>query len=132
MTLCSVLFTSISIGWFLPPAAYADSSAPIKVTAVEFTSTPAPSNPMEMTTPYTRSQAVVTLADGSKATYSLTFQPLQRSGDYIAGWYYGLVVDKNGAPILKSPRTARAMSRAARSSQPAPTVCRCWLSLAPR
>jgi len=67
MTLYSVLFTSISIGWLLPPVAHADNSAPIKVTAVEFTSTPAPSNVMEMTTPYTRSQAVVTLADGSNA-----------------------------------------------------------------
>ena len=131
MTLYGVLFTSIFVGWLLPPA-YAGGPAPIKVTAVEFTSTPAPSNVMEMTTPYTRSQAVVTLADGSKATYSLTFQPLQRSGDYIAGWYYGLVVDKNGAPILKSPRTARAMSRAVRSSRPAPTACRCSLSPAPR
>ena len=102
MTLRSVLLGSISLGC-LVIAAHAGGPEPIKVTAVEFTSTPAPSNVMEMTAPYTRSQAVLTLADGSKATYPLTFQPLQRSGDYIAGWYYGLVVDKNGAPILKSP-----------------------------
>jgi uncharacterized protein len=103
MTLHRVLCTFICVVWLLTPAAHAGSPAPIEVTAVEFTSTPAPSNAMEMTTPYTRSQALVTLADGSKRTYPLAFQPLQRSGDYIAGWYYGLIVDKNGATILKSP-----------------------------
>jgi len=51
MTLRSVLLGSISLGC-LVIAAHADGPEPIKVTAVEFTSTPAPANVMEMTTPY--------------------------------------------------------------------------------
>jgi uncharacterized protein len=72
------------------------------VKSVQFTATPAPSNVMEMTQPYTRSQAVVTLADGSKKTFPLTHHVLHRSGDYVGGWYAGLVVDKNGKPITQS------------------------------
>jgi hypothetical protein len=72
------------------------------VKAVDFTATPAPSNMLEMTQPYTRSAAVVTLADGSKKTFPLSYHVLHRSGDFVNGWYAGLVVDKNNKPILQS------------------------------
>ena len=103
MTLHILFMPILILGSLLAVPGHADSPKPIKVKTIEFTSTPAPSNTMEMTNPYTRSQAVVTLPDGSKKTYPLTFQALQRSGDYVGGWYYGLVVNKNGAPILQSP-----------------------------
>jgi len=75
---------------------------PLKVTSVAFTPTPAPASVMEMTFPYTRSHAVVTLADGSQKTYPLTYHVLHRSGDFVPDWYAGLVVDKAGAPILQA------------------------------
>jgi secreted PhoX family phosphatase len=99
-----LLAASAMSGSILVPAAQAESptSAPIKVKSVEFTATPAPSNTMEMSVPYTRSSAVVTLADGSKKTYPLSYNVLHRSGDFVGGWYSGLVVDKDGRPISHS------------------------------
>jgi secreted PhoX family phosphatase len=45
---------------------------------------------------------VVTLSDGSQKTYPLSYQILHRSGDFVGGWYSGLVVDKQGQPLMKS------------------------------
>lgn len=81
--------------------------APIQVTSVEFTSTPAPTNAMEMSVPLTRSEAVLTLTDGSKKKFPLSYHVLHRSGDFVAGWYAGLVVDKAGQPILRSAADAK-------------------------
>ena len=128
MTLHILFMPILILGSLLAIPAHADSPKPIKVKTIEFTSTPAPSNTMEMTNPYTRSQAVGTLADDSKRTYPLTFQALQRSGDYVGGWYYGLVVNKNGEPILQSPPNSKGISRAVLSFRLAPTASRCWLS----
>jgi uncharacterized protein len=80
----------------------AAKDAPLEVTSVEFSATPAPANVMEMTVPYTRSKATVTLADGSTKIYPLTYHVLHRSGDFVSGWYAGLIVDKTGAPILSA------------------------------
>ena len=80
--------------------------APIQVTSVEFTATPAPTNAIEMSVPYTRSVAVLTLTDGSKKTFPLSYHVLHRSGDFVEGWYAGLVVDKIGQPILQSAADA--------------------------
>src|SRR5262249_59607877 len=55
----------------------------------------------------TRSEAVVTLADGSNKTFPLSYQILHRSGDYVGEWYAGLIVDKGGKPILQSAPDAR-------------------------
>ena len=100
-------------------AAYAQSASvpsmpshtPLTVKSVEFTATPAPSNAMEMAAPYTRSEAIVTLADGSQKTFPLSYQILHRSGDFVgtgaAGGYAGLIVDKLGKPILQSPPDAK-------------------------
>jgi uncharacterized protein len=82
-------------------------TSPLKVTSVEFTPTPAPANDFEMALPYTRSEAVVTLADGSKKTFPLSYQILHRSGDYVGEWYAGLIVDKNGKPLLQSAPDAK-------------------------
>ncbi|HKF12913.1 MAG TPA: alkaline phosphatase PhoX [Xanthobacteraceae bacterium] len=82
-------------------------TSPLKVTSVEFTPTPAPANEFEMALPYTRSKAVVTLADGSKKTFPLSYQILHRSGDYVGEWYAGLIVDKGGKPILQSAPDAK-------------------------
>ncbi|MGO4572760.1 PhoX family protein [Microvirga sp. 2TAF3] len=84
------------------PALAQESPAPLKVKAVEFTSTPAPATEMEMATGYTRSEAIVTLEDGTKKTFPLSYRVLHRSGDYMKGWYAGLVVDKKGEPIMRT------------------------------
>jgi hypothetical protein len=108
MNLRTVLFTTgFVVSCISGFAAQAQGPAPIKIASIEFTSTPAPSSMMEMAAPYTRSQAIVTLADGSKKTFPLAFQVLQRSGDYVPGWYYGLIVDKRGEPILQSPPNSK-------------------------
>ncbi len=84
---------------------------PLKVKSVQFTATLAPSNVLEMTQPYTRSEAVVTLADGSKKAFPLSYYVLHRSGDYFGGWYAGLVVDKAGKPITQSAAVKGNMAR---------------------
>jgi hypothetical protein len=84
-------------------AAQPDPQAPLKVSHIEFTATPAPVNTDEMTTPYTTSNAVVTLVDGSQKSFPLSYRVLHRSGEYVNGWYAGLIVDKNGKPVLRSP-----------------------------
>ncbi len=88
-------------GWAQPGLA-ADQPAPLKVSAVEFTATPAPATEFEMTNPYTQSSMVVTLADGSKQTFPLSYVVLHRSGDYVGGWYSGLIVDHDGKPLQQS------------------------------
>ncbi|MEJ2626775.1 MAG: DUF839 domain-containing protein [Pseudolabrys sp.] len=103
MTLRACLLGSAAlIGCALAIPAHAQTATPLKVKAVEFTATPAPADTLEMTQPYTRSQAVVTLADGSKKTFPLQYHVLHRSGDYVGGWYAGLVVDKAGKPLMRS------------------------------
>ncbi|MGA7982702.1 MAG: alkaline phosphatase PhoX [Chromatiaceae bacterium] len=95
---------AIACGTFASAAAaQPDPQAPLKVSHVEFTATPAPVNADEMTTPYTTSNAEVTLADGSKKSFPLSYRVLHRSGEYVNGWYAGLIVDKNGKPVLRSP-----------------------------
>ena len=60
------LFVSIAVLAAGASVAVAQEAVkPLKVTAVEFTSTPAPAAALEMTQPYTRSEAIITLADGS-------------------------------------------------------------------
>jgi secreted PhoX family phosphatase len=103
MTLRALLLASVALfAWAQVAPARAQTPAPLKVQSVEFTATPAPANALEMTQPYTRSEAVVTLADGSKKTFPLNYQVLHRSGDYVGGWYAGLIVDKAGKPIVQS------------------------------
>ncbi len=89
-------------GCALAASAQAQTAAPLKVKSVEFTATPAPANALEMTQPYTRSQAIVTLADGSKKTFPMRYHVLHRSGEYVGGWYAGLIVDKAGKPLMQS------------------------------
>src|SRR4051812_13662675 len=76
--------------------------APLKVKSVEFTTTPAPANGFELVNPYTRSSAIVTLADGTQQTFPLSYVILHRSGDYIGGWYSGLIVDHAGKPVQQT------------------------------
>ncbi|MCE9581457.1 MAG: DUF839 domain-containing protein [Planctomycetes bacterium] len=82
----------------------------LKVKDVRFTPTPAPSTEMEMVTPYTTSEAIVTLADGTQRTFKLSYVALHRSGDFVGGGYAGLVVDAKGAPILETIRDSRGVS----------------------
>lgn len=72
------------------------------VRSVEFTSTPAPASDDEMTIAYTRSQAVVTYADGSTATFPLRYDVLMHPGDTVKGGEIGLVVDKAGKPVMQA------------------------------
>ncbi len=89
----------------------AQGPEPLKVKAVDFTATPAPANTLEMTQPYTQSKAIVTLANGGKKTFPLDYHVLHRSGDYVGGWYAGLVVDKAGQPIVQSPAVKGQVAR---------------------
>ena len=87
------------------------STSPLQIKHIRFTATPPPATAMEMTQPYTRSQAVVTLADGSERSFPLSYEILHRSGDFLSGGYAGLVVDKTGAPILESAATEDGRAR---------------------
>ncbi|MDP2618854.1 MAG: DUF839 domain-containing protein, partial [Hyphomicrobiales bacterium] len=104
MTLRSCMLATTALATLaLAPAAFAGGDpVPLEVTSVAFTSTPAPANTMEMATGYTRSQAIVTLADGTQRTYPLEYRVLHRSGDHVPGWYAGLVADRENRPILQS------------------------------
>jgi secreted PhoX family phosphatase len=102
MTIRALLLSGVAACACAVMPALAQTPAPLKVQSVEFTSTPAPSNTLEMTQPTTRSDAVVTLADGSKKRFPLSYHVLHRSGDFVGGWYAGLVVDKNNKPITQS------------------------------
>jgi hypothetical protein len=82
----------------IPPTALAAD----RVTAVEFTSTPAPRNAAEMTAAYTRSSAIVSYASGQRRVFPLTYRTLFRPGDRIGAGEAGLVVDKDGKPVLAS------------------------------
>lgn len=99
---------AILCGTMLPVGSVvAADPVPLRVKAVEFTPTPAPQTELELTSPYSTSAAVVTLADGTKRTFPLSHRVLHRSGDYVNGWYSGLIVDQAGQPILESPRDAK-------------------------
>jgi len=83
------------------------SAASLKVRAVKFTATPAPATATEMVTPYTTSSVIVTLADGTTKTFPLSHNVISRSGEFINGWYAGLITDKDGKPLMESPADAR-------------------------
>jgi len=89
----------------------AESPAPLHVKSVTFTATPAPANALEMTQPYTRSWAVLTLADGSRKTFPLSYRVLHRSGEFVGGWYAGLIVDRHGEPLMRSPAIKGEVAR---------------------
>src|SRR5262245_44451523 len=91
-------FTSLA-AWVIPHSAWAEDPPALTVKSVSFTSTPAPSNEFEMVVPYTRSEAVVALADGTIKRFPMSWEVLHRSGDYLSGWYAGLIVDRTGQPI---------------------------------
>ncbi len=92
---------------FAPAVASAADPTSPKVKSVEFTATPAPATDMERVAPYTTSAAVVTLTDGSKQTFPLSYNVLHRSGDFLNGWYAGLIVDRDGKPLLRSAPDAK-------------------------
>ncbi|MDP2795315.1 MAG: DUF839 domain-containing protein [Sulfurisoma sp.] len=73
-----------------------------KVTAVEFTSTPAPRSAAEMAVAYTRSAAILSYSDGSRRVFPLTHHTLFRSGERIGSGEAGLVVDHAGKPVMAS------------------------------
>lgn len=70
--------------------------------SVEFTNTPPPSTEHEMAQAYTRSSALVTYPDGRKKLFPLAYQTLFRSGDKIGSAEAGLVVDRNGNPVMRT------------------------------
>lgn len=76
------------------------------VTSVEFTPTPVPVSAAERSSFYTRSSAIVTYSNGAKKVFPLAYQPLYRSGDRIGQNYAGLIVDKNGKPVVRSAPNA--------------------------
>jgi secreted PhoX family phosphatase len=80
----------------------AAAAAERTVRTVEFTATPAPASPAEMTAPYTRSAAVVTWSDGRNESFPLSHHILYRSGDAFGGWTAGAIVDRAGRPIPRA------------------------------
>jgi secreted PhoX family phosphatase len=80
-------------------------AAPL-VKSVEFTPTPIPSNDVERTTPFTRSSAVVTYADGRKKKFPLAYQTLYQSGDKFGHGQAGAIVDKHGKLIERTAEDA--------------------------
>lgn len=81
-----------------PPAALAAD----RVVRVEFTPTPAPRSEAELTTPYTRSSAIVHYAGGARKAYPLDYRLLFRSGERIGPGEAGLVVDRSGRALPHS------------------------------
>jgi secreted PhoX family phosphatase len=73
-----------------------------RIAKVEFTSTPAPATPEEMSAAYTRSDAVVTYADGRRKVFPLSYNVLYRPGDVVGGRQAALIVDREGQPIMRS------------------------------
>jgi len=71
----------------------------LPVTSIAFTATPAPTTAKEQQTAYSRSSVVVTLRNGKKKSFPLTYNVLYSSGDSIGDWKGGTVVDKTGAPL---------------------------------
>lgn len=76
--------------------------APLKVSKVAFTPTPAPASELEMAVDYTRSSAVITLADGTTRTIPLAADTLWRTGDTVGGRRTGLITDSRGRPLDRS------------------------------
>lgn len=74
-----------------------------RVTRVEFTPTPAPRSEAEQTAAYTRSNAIVHYVDGRKRVFPLEYRVLFRSGERIGGSEAGLIIDRHGQPLLRSP-----------------------------
>lgn len=73
-----------------------------KVTAVEFTPTPAPTSGADMAAAYTRSSAIVSYASGARKVFPLSYRTLFRPGDRIGAGEAGLIVDVHGKPMLTS------------------------------
>src|SRR5260370_29010213 len=99
MTLRAVLLGAtafVTMSVFTSALAESPKTGPLKVTSVEFAPTPAPANDLEMALPYTRSEAVVTLADGSKTTFPLSYPSPHRSAHYVGRCYTRLIVDTAG------------------------------------
>jgi hypothetical protein len=91
----------------LTPARGQAADAGKPVASVQFTSTPAPASELQMLVPYTGSSAVITYVDGTKETVPLAYKILSRSGDFVGGWYAGLIVDKDGKPVMRSAPNAK-------------------------
>lgn len=89
---------SILLSLLIPVVVQAEPA----VRSVKFTSTPAPVSDQERSSYYTRSSAIVTYSDGRQKTFPLAYQALYRSGDKVGNTYAGMIVDKNGKPVLRS------------------------------
>lgn len=89
-------------GLFAAGAFAADKTAVERVLSVEFTPTAAPRSEADRVRTYTTSSAVVTYAGGKRKAFALSYHTLFRAGDRIGGGTAGLVVDRDGQPIMNS------------------------------
>ncbi|MDO8932851.1 MAG: DUF839 domain-containing protein, partial [Rhodocyclaceae bacterium] len=89
-------------GLFAAGAFAADKTAVERVLSVEFTPTAAPRSEADRVRTYTTSSAVVTYAGGKRKAFPLSYHTLFRAGDRIGGGTAGLVVDRDGQPIMNS------------------------------
>lgn len=70
------------------------------VKSVRFTTTPAPASEIEMAAAYTTSSAIIQPVRGKKRRVPLSHKVLHRSGDFLGGWYAGMIVDHSGRPVM--------------------------------
>jgi len=110
MTLRAILLGApalVSMSVFTSALAGGPMTSPLKVTSVEFTPTPAPTSDLERALPYTRSEAVVTLADGSKKTFlrrhHITACPRRPSSPILQNLIFGTHNSNRRSRSLSSP-----------------------------
>jgi hypothetical protein len=72
-----------------------------QLVSVEFTETPAPSTPEDMSRTYSKSTAIYTYSDGSKKTFNLSYNKLFGVGDLVANNPFpaGALFDIEGQPL---------------------------------
>ncbi|MBI3444941.1 MAG: DUF839 domain-containing protein [Magnetospirillum sp.] len=98
-----IVAAALSLGIAAMPALAAEGTrSPLPVAKVAFTPTPAPANELDMAIGYSRSSAILTLADGSTVTVPFSPDVIWRSGDMVGGRQTGLITDAKGRPLLRS------------------------------
>jgi len=80
-------------------SAIAKQALPVK--NIEFTQTPVPRTPAEQARVFTQSSLVVTLENGKKKSYPLSYHILYRTGEKLGHWRGGTIVDHSGKPLIR-------------------------------
>ncbi|MBI1422358.1 MAG: DUF839 domain-containing protein [Gammaproteobacteria bacterium] len=76
------------------------AQSPLAVRHIDFTSTPVPDTRAEQVSVYTRSEVILSLANGKKVRYPLRYHPLYKTGEQVGHWKAGTIVDKTGVALI--------------------------------